>query len=88
MTVIQFQTSCLQFFFMPSIPHNSERDRSVRLDSLHTLLCRSICPSFVDFVLLFSFHYETATEATYSVSPLFTRKRMAVEYDHEKLKVG
>ena len=54
----------LTIIFMPSIPRNSERDRSVRLDSLHTLLCRSICPSFVDFVLLFSFHYEMATEAT------------------------
>ena len=84
MTVIQFQTSCLQFFFMPSITHNSERDRSVRLDSLHTLLCRSICPSFVDFVLLFSFHYETAINRSYSVKSFFTRKRMAVKVEYEK----
>ena len=49
---------------MSGIPPNSERDKSVRLDSLHTLLCRSIHPSFVDFVLLFLFQYETATKAT------------------------
>ena len=42
MTVIQFQTSCLQLVFTSGIPCNSERDRSVRMDSLHTLLCRSI----------------------------------------------
>ena len=42
MTVIQFQTSCLQLVFMSGIPCNSERDQSVHLDSLHTLLCRSI----------------------------------------------
>ena len=53
MTVIQFQTSCLQLVFMSGIPCNSERDRSVRMDSLHTLLCRSISSSFVDFVLFF-----------------------------------
>ena len=65
MTVIQFQTSRLQqLVFMSGIPRNSEIDRSVHLDFLHTLLCRAIRPSFVDFVLLFLFHYETATKAT------------------------
>ena len=38
---------------MPGIPRNSERDWSIRLDSLHTLLCQSICPLFVDFVHCF-----------------------------------
>lgn len=42
---------------MSGIPRNSERDWSVRLDALRTLLCRSIRASFVDFVLLFSFHH-------------------------------
>ena len=50
---------------MPGIPRNSERDWSVRFDVLHTLLCRSIHASFVDFVLLFLFHYEMTTEAKF-----------------------
>ena len=49
---------------MSGIPRNSEIDQSVHLDFLHTLLCRAIRPSFVDFVRLFLFHYETATKAT------------------------
>ena len=67
-------TACNKLVLMPSIPRNSERDWSIRLDSLHTLLCRSICPSFVDFVLLFSFHYEMATEATVYVHFLHERE--------------
>ena len=46
-------TTCNKLVLMPGIPCNSERDWSIRLDSLHTLLCQSICPSFVDFVLCF-----------------------------------
>ena len=83
MIVIQFQTSCLQLVFMPGIPRNSERpERTFGLSA--TLLCRSICPSFVDFVLLFSFHYETAINRSYSVKSFFTRKRMAVKVEYEK----
>ena len=59
MTVIQFQTSCLRLVFM------SDRSELCRFDALHKLLCRSIRPSFVDFVLLFLFHYETATKANF-----------------------
>ena len=44
-------------FFMP------DRKVHCHLDALDTLLSRSIRPSFVDFVLLFSFHYETAAKA-------------------------
>ena len=47
---------------MSSIPRNSERDRSVHLDALHTLLCRSICALLVDFALLVLFNYEMATK--------------------------
>ena len=52
-------------FFMSGIPRNSERDRSVHLDALHALLCRSICALFVDFVLLFLFYYELATKTEF-----------------------
>ena len=50
---------------MSGIPRNSERDRSVHLDALHTLLCRSICALFVDLVLLFLFHFELATKTEF-----------------------
>ena len=50
---------------MSGVPRNSERDWSVQFDVLHTLLCRSIHASFVDFVLLFLFHYETTTKAKF-----------------------
>ena len=76
MTVIQFQTSCLRLVFM------SDRSELCHFDALHRLLCPSIRPSFVDFVLLFSFHYETATKANFIF--FFTKKRMAVEFEkHE-----
>ena len=32
-------TTCNKLVLMPGIPCNSERDWSIRLDSLHTLLC-------------------------------------------------
>ena len=54
MAVIQLQTSCLLLFFMSGIPCNSERDRSVHLDALHTLLCRLIHTHLL--TLFFCFH--------------------------------
>ena len=50
---------------MSGVPRNSERDWSVQFNVLYTLLCRSIHASFVDFVLLFSFHYEMTTKAKF-----------------------
>ena len=62
MIVIQFQTMCLRLVFMSFILRNSERDRSVHLDALFTLLCLLSHASFLDFFL---FHFETATKAEF-----------------------
>ena len=55
--------------FMSGIPPFSDGDRNLHLDALHTFLCRSIHASFADFVLLLSFHYETATKAKFIFVP-------------------
>ena len=56
------QGTSVRVVFKSGLPSNSRKDSSVDFDFLHTLLCCSIQISFVDFVLLFSFHYETTTK--------------------------
>ena len=51
-----------------------------------TLLCRLICPSFVDFILSFSFHYETATKAKFIFS-FFTKKEWQVNLKSMKISI-
>ena len=63
--ISDYVLTSLRVVFVSGVPRNSERDCSVQFDFLHTLLCRSIHASFVDFVLLFSFHYETTTKAKF-----------------------
>ena len=75
MTVIQFQTSCLQLVFTSGIPCNSERDQSVHLDLLHTLLCRSLF-AFVCWLCSFVFVPLWNNNKSYCVSSLiFSQER-------------
>ena len=60
---------------MSGVPCNSEKDCSAYFDVLHMLLCLTTCASFGNFVLSFSFHYETITKAKF----IFPQRRMAVE---------
>ena len=80
MTVIQFQTSCLRLFFMSGIPRNSERDRSVHLDGLRTLLCRSIRTH----LLTLFFCFLPIIKRQQKLSSFFTKKRMSVESERHE----
>ena len=63
--LLSFQTMCLRIVFVSGILHSSERDWRVHFDLNHTLLCWSVPTLFVDFVVLFLFHYETTKNAKF-----------------------
>ena len=70
----------LAYSSLSGIPPNSRKDWSVHFDFLHTLLCRSIHASFVDFLFCFHFFIKQQQKLT----SFFTLKKMTVQAEkHE-----
>ena len=83
MTIIQFQTSCLRLVLTSGIPHNSERDRSVHLDALHTAV-NCFADRFALRLLTLIFCFRSSMKRQQKLSSFFAKKGMAVESEkHE-----
>ena len=67
-------------YFLCQAFHTIPRETGAYISTFCILLCRSIHASFVDFFLMFLFHYKMTTKAKLT----FTQKRMTVELENQE----